>query len=233
LGLKGKVFDNFPIVQVSIDVETIEKALYIAEKADAAGVDWLEAGTPLILSEGLKAVAALRKRFPNKVIVSDQKMMDGGGLETEMAAKMGADVIVLMAQAHDATIKEAVKFAKRYGVRIMGDLLAVKEKVKRAKELVAMGVDFIIVHTGFDERHHNPGASPLQDLRDIVEAVDVPVQAVGGLNVEQAMGTLALGAKLIVIGAPLVTKFDITDERFDEMLREIVKKVKSFPCRTC
>jgi len=231
LGSKGKVFDNFPIVQVSIDVETIEKALYIAEKADAAGVDWLEAGTPLILSEGLKAVAALRRRFPNKVIVSDQKMMDGGGLETEMAAKMGADVIVVMAQAHDATIKEAVKFAKRYGVRIMGDLLAVKEKVRRAKELVAMGVDYIIVHTGFDERHHNPGASPLQDLRDVVEAVDVPVQAVGGLNVEQAMGTMALGAKLIVIGAPLVTrddKFDITDERFDEMLREIVKRVKSF-----
>ena len=29
-----------------------------------AGVDWLEAGTPLIIAEGMHGVRALRGRFP-------------------------------------------------------------------------------------------------------------------------------------------------------------------------
>ncbi len=220
---------TYPIVQVSIDVETIEKALFIADKAVTAGVDWLEAGTPLILSEGFHAVASLRKRFPGHVIVSDQKTMDGGGLETEMAAKAGANVVVVMAAAHDATVKEAVKYGRQYGVKVMADILAVKDKVQRAREVEDMGVDYIIVHTGFDERHYIPSANPLQDLKAVLEAVHIPVQAVGGLNVEQAIETLRLGAKLVVFGAPLVTRddrFDVTDERFDTVLKEAVKMVK-------
>jgi 3-hexulose-6-phosphate synthase len=212
-----------------LDVETIEKALIVAEKAVAAGVDWIEAGTPLILSEGFRSVVKLRERFPDKVIVSDQKSMDGGGLETEQAAKAGADVVVVMAAAHDATIEEAVRYGKKYGVAIMADLLAIKDKVGRARQIEAFGVDYIIVHTGFDERHHNPGLSPLVDLPSVVKAVGIPVQAVGGLTVEQAVETLKMGAKLIVVGAPLVTrddKFDVGDERFDITLREIVAKVK-------
>jgi 3-hexulose-6-phosphate synthase/6-phospho-3-hexuloisomerase len=220
---------RYPVVQVSLDVETIEKALIVAEKAIAAGVDWIEAGTPLILSEGFRSVVSLRRRFPERVIVSDQKSMDGGGLETEQAARAGADVVVIMAAAHDATIKEAVKYARSYGVAIMADLLAVKDKVARAREMEGFGVDYIIVHTGFDERHHNPGLSPLADLPSIVKAVNIPVQAVGGLNADQAVETLKMGAKLIVVGAPLVTrddKFDVGDERFDITLREIVARAK-------
>ncbi|MGQ9514730.1 MAG: orotidine 5'-phosphate decarboxylase / HUMPS family protein [Thermoproteota archaeon] len=221
---------TYPVVQVSLDVETIEKALLVAEKAVAAGVDWLEAGTPLILSEGFRSITKLRERFPDMVIVSDQKSMDGGGLETEQAAKAGADVVVIMAAAHDATIKEAVKYARRHDVAIMADLLAVRDKVERAKQMEEFGVDYIIVHTGFDERHYNPNATPLSDLPAILNAVKLPVQAVGGLTVEQAVETIKMGAKLIVLGAPLVTrddKFDVGDERFDLKLREIVSRVKS------
>ena len=42
-----------PIIQVSLDVTTISEALDMARAAHEAGVDWLEAGTPLILAEGL------------------------------------------------------------------------------------------------------------------------------------------------------------------------------------
>ena len=49
-----------PIVQISLDVTTIEEAIQTAELALRAGVDWLEAGTPLILAEGLRAVRELR-----------------------------------------------------------------------------------------------------------------------------------------------------------------------------
>ena len=50
-----------PIVQISLDLTTIAEAMDHAHKAVRAGVDWLEAGTPLILGEGLHAVEALRR----------------------------------------------------------------------------------------------------------------------------------------------------------------------------
>lgn len=221
----------YPIIQISLDVETIEEALLIAEKAVAAGVDWLEVGTPLILSKGFYAITALKKRFPDKTVVSDQKTMDGGGLETEMAAKAGADIVVIMAAANDATIKEAVKFGKKYNIRIMADMLAVRDKVQRAIDVVKMGVDYIIVHTGFDERHYDPNANPLKDLKKIVGSVNVPVQAVGGLDADQAIETLKIGAELVVFGSPLVIKgekFEVKNEHFDVVLKEAVNKVRAY-----
>jgi 3-hexulose-6-phosphate synthase/6-phospho-3-hexuloisomerase len=94
-----------PIVQISLDLTNIDEALETAALAMRAGVDWLEAGTPLILAEGLHGVRALRKAFPNTPIVADLKTMDGGYLEAEMMAKAGATHVVVMARAHVETIK--------------------------------------------------------------------------------------------------------------------------------
>ena len=60
-----------PIVQISLDLTNIEEALETGEMALRAGVDWLEAGTPLILAEGLHGVRSLRERFPETPIVAD------------------------------------------------------------------------------------------------------------------------------------------------------------------
>ena len=79
-----------------------------------AGVDWLEAGTPLIIAEGMHGVRALREHFPGTPIVADLKTMDGGYLEAEMMAKAGATHVVVMARAHDETIKCVVKAGTRF-----------------------------------------------------------------------------------------------------------------------
>lgn len=175
-----------PIVQVSIDLTTIEEALQVAEVAVRAGVDWLEAGTPLILGEGAHAVRALRERSPGKPIVADIKTMDAGYLETEMMVKAGATHVVVMGVACPATIKAAVRAKQDYDVEIMGDVMGAPDKVACAKMMEEMGVDTIIVHTGFDERNDPDwdGRTPLDDLPPIVEAVTIPCQAVGGLSVE-------------------------------------------------
>ena len=99
----------------------------------------------------------------------------------------------------------------------------------RARQAQDMGVDYIIVHTGFDERNMIPGLSPLDDLEDVLAAVDIPVQAVGGLSVPQAIETLALGAEIVVFGAPLVIsgqEFKAADPNFDRQLRQIVQQVR-------
>src|SRR6201992_3679094 len=109
-----------PIVQISLDVVTIEEALSTAELAMRSGVDWLEAGTPLIIAEGMNGVRALRQRFPNTPIVADLKTMDGGYLEAEMMAKAGATHVVVMARAHEETIRCVVKAGRDFGVQVMG-----------------------------------------------------------------------------------------------------------------
>ena len=54
-----------PVLQLALDFVNLEQALRAAREAAAGAVDWLEAGTPLIKSEGLDAVRALRREFPN------------------------------------------------------------------------------------------------------------------------------------------------------------------------
>ena len=216
-------------IQISIDVIDLAEALELGRASVKAGVDWLEVGTPLLLAEGLHAVRAFRAAFPATPIVVDLKTMDGAGLEAEMMFKAGGDMVVVMGQAHDASIIEQVKMARRYGKRVMCDVMLCPDKPARARQAQDMGVDFIIVHTGFDERNMIPGHSPLDDLPAVLDAVDIPVQAVGGLSVPQAIQTLQMGAEIVVFGAPLVIsgqEFKAADPNFDRQLREIVQAVR-------
>src|SRR6056297_341840 len=124
-----------PIVQISLDLTDIAEALETAHLAIRAGVDWLEAGTPLILAEGLHGVRALRSEFPGVPIVADLKTMDGGYLEAEMMAKAGATHVVVMARAHEETIKCVVQAGKDFGCEVMGDNLGYDTRVDGAKHL--------------------------------------------------------------------------------------------------
>ncbi len=219
-----------PIVQLSLDLTSIEEALHVAEIGVRAGVDWLEAGTPLILAEGLRAVEALYKRFPDKPLVADLKTMDGGYLEAEMMAKAGASMVVVMGVAHPATIRAVVRAARDYGIKVMGDIMAAPDKVECALMLEANGVDYIIVHTGFDERHETPGLSPLDDLDAVTSAVRIPVQAVGGLTVKQMALLPGKNAPLVVVGAPLAISDEAfqaggSDEHLEAVLRAVVEAV--------
>lgn len=201
------------IVQISLDVTSIPEALDTARMAKRAGVDWLEAGTPLIIAEGMNGVRALRAEFPNTPIVADLKTMDGGWLEAELMARAGATHVVVMERAHPETVKMVVRAGKDFGVKVMGDNLGASDKMAAAKRLEDLGCDFVIHHIGYDERRGLmaaglPCPSPLDELRKVVAAVSVPVQAVGGLSVEQAVRTPEYGAPLVVLGAPLTIDAD-------------------------
>ncbi len=226
--------DRVPLVQVSIDVTTLEEAMALARGAVRAGVDWLEAGTPLILAEGLHCVQALRAEFPDVPVVADLKTMDGAGLEAEMMFRAGANMVVVMGQAHDASIIEQVKMAQRCGGKVMVDVMLCPDKPGRARRAQELGADYIIVHTGFDERNMIQGLSPLDDLPAVLDAVTIPVQAVGGLSVDQAIRTVEMGAEIVVFGAPIVisgTEFKAADPNFEPIIRDLVMRVKAVPLR--
>ncbi len=222
-----------PTVQISLDLTDLDESLETAAMALRAGVDWLEAGTPLLLAHGLHAVKALHESFPKVPIVADLKTMDGGYLEAEMMAKAGATHVVVMARAHDETIKCVVQAGRDYGVKVMGDNLACPDMVAGARHLQELGCDFIVHHIGYDERRGIAAAgermpSPLDDLRKVVAAVNVPVQAVGGLSIEQAVACPSFGAPLVVLGAPLTIdadSFKTAEGDLESSLRLICEKV--------
>jgi 3-hexulose-6-phosphate synthase len=223
---------NFPVVQISLDLTNLPDALEMAEIAVAAGVDWLEAGTPLLLAEGLRAVDTLHIRFPNHPIVADLKTMDGGYLEAQMMAKAGASFVVVMGRAHEATVRRVVDAAREYGIQVMGDNLAADDRVANAKWLETLGVDYIIHHIGYDERRMVKGLTPMEELDEVVEAVSVPVQAVGGLTISQAIECPAHGAPLVVLGAPLVIAADDFQPAGDDLysiLTEICGEIRKTP----
>lgn len=225
-----------PIVQISLDLTNIDEALETASMALRAGVDWLEAGTPLILAEGLHGVKKLREAFPQIPIVADLKTMDGGYLEAEMMAKAGATHVVVMARAHPETIKCVVKAGKDFGAKVMGDNLGCPDMVFAAKELEDLGCDYIVHHIGYDERRGIAAMgkrmpSPLDQLKEVVNAVQVPVQAVGGLSLEQAMACPAYGAPLVVLGAPLTIDadaFKTAEGNLEASLRMICEKIHAY-----
>ena len=201
-----------------------------------AGVDWLEAGTPLIIAEGMNGVRALRRAFPATPIVADLKTMDGGWLETEMMAKAGATQVVVMGQAHRETVELAVRAGADFGVEVMGDNLGMPDPVEGARILADLGCDYIIHHIGYDYRtvrrgRGAPVPSPLERLREVVAAVGVPVQAVGGLTLEQAIETPRYGAPLVVLGAPLTIDpqaFQTAAGDVEGPLREICARVHAY-----
>jgi 3-hexulose-6-phosphate synthase/6-phospho-3-hexuloisomerase len=162
--------------------------------------------------------------------------MDGGYLEAELMAKAGATHVVVMARAHEETIKCVVKAGRDHGVKVMGDNLACPDMIAGAKMLEDLGCDFVIHHIGYDERRgiaargqHMP--SPLDQLREVVLAVNVPVQAVGGLTIEQAVRTPEYGAPLVVLGAPLTIDaeaFKTASGDVEGSLRLICQRVHAY-----
>ena len=221
-----------PIVQLSLDLISLDEAIATAEVAVAAGVDWLEAGTPLVLAEGLRAVEALHARFPTHPIVADLKIMDGGYLEAQMAARAGASYVVVMGRAHEATIRRVVTAGRKFGMKVMGDNLGAGDRVACASWMESLGVDVIVHHIGFDERGLIKGLSPLDELDAVVRAVSIPVQAVGGLSIEQAIECPRRGAPLVVIGAPLVidgAAFKPADANLFPVLKRICDEIHAQP----
>jgi 3-hexulose-6-phosphate synthase/6-phospho-3-hexuloisomerase len=196
-----------PVLQVALDLVHGERALPIASDAVKGGADWIEAGTPLIKSEGMEIIRKLKKAFPTHTIVADMKTIDVGGAEVEIAAKSGADVVVILGVSSDPTISEAILSARQYGSKIMVDLFNVRDKEARAKEVESMGADYVCVHVGVDEQM--VGGTPLSELKGLAKAVSIPIAAAGGINSETAPDVVRAGASIVIVGGAIIKAKDV------------------------
>ena len=197
-----------PVLQVALDLMQLNRSIVIAHEAVEGGADWIEAGTPLIKSEGAEAVRALRREFPNRKIIADTKTMDVGSFEVEIMAKAGADIVTVLGLADDATIEEAVMAGRKYGAEIMIDMINVPDRVQRAKEVERLGAAYICMHMGIDTQMRGE-EPPIDVLRKIVDAVSIPVAVAGGITAENAGEYVEAGATDVIVGGAIIKTEDI------------------------
>ncbi|MCG6981951.1 MAG: orotidine 5'-phosphate decarboxylase [Deltaproteobacteria bacterium] len=195
-----------PILQLALDFVDLKRALKNAQAGIAGGVDWLEAGTPLIKSEGLEAIRQLRQLFPQATIVADMKIMDTGRVEVETAAKAGANVVDVLGAATDATIRECIQAGKNYGAKIAVDMIAVEDVLARAQSVEALGADLVTVHCSVDEQME--GKDPFAILRQVSKKLTIPVGVAGGINSETAAEAVKAGAAIVIVGGAINKAMD-------------------------
>ncbi|MHA2226525.1 MAG: 3-hexulose-6-phosphate synthase [Candidatus Hodarchaeales archaeon] len=210
-------------VQVALDLRDFDEAIGIARKSVLGGIDWIEAGTPLIKSAGMEIVRKLRHLFPNKMIVADLKTMDTGFLETEMAALAGADVVCILGIAPDSTIKDAVGAGKKFGVKIFADLIGIESPIERAIQLEKLGVDIIGLHIGIDQQLRSDfDKIPFPTLKKLKQSVKTLIAVAGGLKAETIPTAVDTGADILIIGSAITRSAD--PQKATQHIMRLVKK---------
>ena len=187
-------------LQVAMDVLTTADALALAGKV-AEHVDIIELGTPLIKAEGLRAITAIKEAHPDKIVFADLKTMDAGELEADIAFSAGADLVTVLGTAGDSTIVGAVKAAAKHGKGVVVDLIGVADKATRAREVTALGAEFVEMHAGLDEQW-TAGYS-IQVLIDEAARAGVPVSIAGGVNLSNITAVIEAGVEVAVAGAAI------------------------------
>jgi 3-hexulose-6-phosphate synthase/6-phospho-3-hexuloisomerase len=211
---------QYPLLQVALDFFDISRAMAAARAAVAGGADWLEAGTPLLKAAGMDAVRALRREFPDKVVVADTKTMDAGRAEVEMSAKAGAGIATVLAAASDATVTECVEAGRNLGLEVAADLIGLADPAARAEQLAALGVRHVGVHCPIDEQMK--GRNPFAVLREVRRRVNIPIAVAGGITGETVVDAVEAGADIVIVGGA-ITKADDPEAA----TREIVRAMRS------
>ena len=209
------------LLQIALDFIDRERALAVAAQV-APYVDIIEAGTPLIKSEGLGIVRALRKKFPNKLIVADMKIMDTGGLEAEIAVKAGADIVTVMGASDISTIEQAILSARKYGKQVMVDILNTSAGQLKLIEALSPAPAYLCVHTSIDQQMK--GQKPFAVLDKL--KTSIPVAVAGGITIGTAPLVLRNKGVAIVIVGGGITK-EANPARAAAELKKIIKNIKN------
>lgn len=207
-------------LQLALDLVNIPQAIELVKEVKDH-IDIVELGTPVINKEGLKAVEEMKAAFPELEVLADVKIMDAAGHEVAQASNAGADIVTILGQAEDASIKGAVEEAKKQGKKILVDMIAVKDIKTRAAELDEMGADYICVHTGYDLQAE--GKDSFEDLRTIKSVVkNSKIAIAGGIKLETISEVIKEQPDLIVVGGGITSKDDKKSEaaKIQKLIKE-------------
>jgi len=198
-------------LQLALDTPDLTHELELAGKV-AAYVDLIEAGTPLLIREGIRAVRELRRRHRGRPIVADIKVIDAGEPIAELAFAAGATVVTVLGNASDELIERVVSSAQRYDGHVMADSLTVPNITERARRLRDLGVSSLCINRrGFKRAKGINREERINLIAELVEKIELPVYLAGGIDVVELTLLRELPLAGVIVGAAIARAFSPTE----------------------
>jgi bifunctional enzyme Fae/Hps len=156
----------------------------------------IEAGTPLIKLEGMRAVRAIRMRWLGH-IVADLKVSDGAIGEVDMARQAGATAATVLGNAPTETLDLFIARCSALNMLSMIDLLGVGDPLEVLRPL-QKAPDIIVIHRGRDEENTRGKMIRYRQINRIRSKYDALISAAGGVDLREARSAIFNGANIIV-----------------------------------
>lgn len=209
-------------LQLAVDELSVEEALAALETL-VPYIDIVEVGTPLVIDAGRDAIRRIHKKFPDLKILCDVKIMDAGSYEARLAYAAGAEYVTVLGVTDDLTIKECVNEARKYGKKVMVDMICVSDLAARVPSVEGLGVDVIAVHTGVDQQAM--GRTPLDDLAEIRKHVKhCEVAVAGGITSKTVHQYLDYHPDILIVGGGILNSAKPIEEA--RLISDALKRAK-------
>jgi bifunctional enzyme Fae/Hps len=210
-----------PYLQIALDVMSVKQAHMILEQIPHSDNIIIEAGTPLIKSEGVKAISQVRDIASSMFVIADLKTMDVGKVEVDMAYEETADAVAVAGQAPLEVIDQFIYEAKRLGIYSIVDTINVKDPVKLLKSLKELP-DIVELHRGIDEETGGQKHrwELIKEIKDVSKSKKILVAVAGGIEPNNMADALKSGADIIVVGRYITQSKDI-ERAVHEFLRNM------------
>ncbi|EOH95574.1 3-hexulose-6-phosphate synthase [Enterococcus pallens] len=205
-------------IQLAIDELSLSETLNILDEI-VPFIDIIEVGTPFMIDAGREAVRRIKEKYPHKEVLCDAKIMDAGAYESELVFEAKADYVTVLGLTDDSTIRGCVEVAKKYGKKVLVDMICVGNLEKRIPEIEALGVDIIAVHTGADLQKQ--GRTPLEDLIEMKKHVKkCQIAVAGGINLSTIDSYIKESPDIVIVGSGI-----LNDAQPREVAEGIFRKI--------
>lgn len=213
-----------PLIQIAMDFLSINDAVRLMKKLEGLEVDIYEVGTPLIKSEGIRAVRAVRELAGNSIVLADMKTADTGGLETRLAAENGANAVSVLASANDEVIVSALKEAESSDVDVVVDIIGRLNVLNVISEVALLGVQIVNIHLAIDVQLSS--GKTIADVIGIIKDVknsykNLLISASGGVRPHHVGDLVRSGVDIVVMGSAVTKAADPA-----EVVKQAFKYIK-------
>ncbi len=190
-------------LQLALDTPDLVHELDLVGKV-ASYVDLIEAGTPLLIREGIRAVREVRRRYRGRPVVADIKVIDAGEPIAELAFAAGASVVTVLGCASDEVIARVVRSAQRYDGTVMADSLSILDIPKRAAELAKLGVASLCVNRrGLFNQANLSREVKVEQIAALIRQIELPVYLAGGIDHDELLLLRDLPLAGVIVGAAI------------------------------
>lgn len=209
-------------LQLALDVLSLHEVTGICEKVKKY-VDIFEAGTLLCLAEGIKSVEKLKMRFPNHKILADIRIIKAGKILADLAYSHKADIVTLMSDSDEETVKAVYEKALYYNKEIQIEI-----NKNFSEEQLNMwrkySINKVIMHRN-SELTENDNKSDFKSFISLVEKLGkngFETGITGGIKVEDIRLFKGLKISSFIIGREIIKAEN--PEKMAEYFKEEIEK---------